>query len=140
MKRKKKRSMPCFVFTPETIQVTQEALNIFEQSLQREDRQRPKVAFAEETMNQVKDKLEEMSTSVGLMCLTTFDYNEKIVLVAAIQLYIFDLNFLSSTPQSVKKLQQCRKIVTYFSSSMHKTAGTRQAGGGLYNERKRVEE
>lgn len=118
MMRKKKRkndtsSPPCFVFTPETVTLTQKALNLFEQSLQRADHQRPKVAFAEETMNRVKGKLDAMSTSVGLMCLTTFDYNEKIIIAAAIQLYTFDLLSTPSHSQRERELQKCRQIARF---------------------------
>jgi hypothetical protein len=88
-KKKKKRYIPCFAFTPATIQIIQKALRLFEQSLQQADQQRPKVAFAEETMHRVKSKLDAMSASVGQMCLTTFDDNEKIVIATAIQLYTF---------------------------------------------------
>ncbi len=118
MTRKKKKknytpSPPCFVFTPETVTVTQKALKLFEQSLQRADHQRPKVAFAEETMNRVKGKLDAMCTSVGLMCLTTFDYNEKIVIATAIQLYTFDLLSTPSHSQREKELQKCRQIARF---------------------------
>jgi hypothetical protein len=112
-RKKKKRSIPCFTFTLETIQITQKALKLFEQSLQRVDHQRPKVAFAEETMNQVKGKLEAMSTSVGLMCLTTFDYNEKIVIATAIQFYTLDLLSAPFHSQREKELQKCRQIARF---------------------------
>lgn len=121
MKRKaKKRYIPCFAFTPETITLTLEALKLFEQSLQRADHQRLKVAFAEETMNQVKGKLDTMITSIGLMCLTTFDYNEKIVIATSIQIYTLDLSFFPSNPQRARKLQQCRKIAAYFAPGNRK--------------------
>lgn len=112
-RKKKKRYIPCFTFTLETIQVTQKALKLFEQSLQQADHQRPKVAFAEETLNQVKGKLEAMSTSVGLMCLATFDYNEKLVIATAIQLYTFDLLSDPFHSQRERELQKCRQIAPF---------------------------
>jgi hypothetical protein len=113
-KKRKKKYTPCFVFTPETINITEEALRLFEQPLQRADHHDAKAAFAEETINQVKDKLETMKKSVGLMCLLTFDYNEKIIIVTAIQLYTIDLMSLPLNAQRARVLQKCRQIAAYF--------------------------
>ena len=107
-------SLPFFVFTPETMHMTQEALKLFEQSLQRTDHQRPRVAFAAETLKRVKGKLDAMNMPGNCPCLVSFDYNEKVVIVAAIQLHILDLNALSASPQCARKLQQCKQIVAYF--------------------------
>ena len=152
MTRKKKkwsRSSPCFAFTSETITLTQKALNIFEHSLQRTDTQHPNVAFAEETIQGVKGKLDAMSTSIGLLCLTTFDYNEKMVIVTAIQLYALDLYLLPATSQRARELQRCHKLAAYFALSHDlneeqganpQVAETRCKIDSLYNERKRAEE
>jgi hypothetical protein len=61
-------------------------------------------------MQQVNGKLEAMRASGGLMCLTTFDYNEKIVLAAAIRLSILDLLAVPFDMKRQKELQQCRLI------------------------------
>jgi hypothetical protein len=113
-KKKKQTYTPCFVFTPETIKLAQEALKAFEQPLERADHQLQKVQFAEETLNRVKGKLDAMRTSVGRMILTTFDHNEKVILVAAIQMHSFDLSSQPASPRREKALRQCRQIAAYF--------------------------
>jgi hypothetical protein len=117
-KKKKKSSIPCFVFTPETLAITQEALKLFEQPLQRVDQQSSKVALLEETIKQVQGKLDAMSTSVGALCLFTFDANEKLVIALAIQLFLLDLDTISSGPQRERKLKQCRQIERFASGHL----------------------
>jgi hypothetical protein len=119
MARKKKRkhaplAPSCFVFTPETVRIAQEALQIFEQPLQRANRQDGKVAFAREEMERVKGKLDAMRTSVGQMILTTFDYNEKVILVTAIQMYRYDLSLQPASFKREKELKQCERITAHF--------------------------
>ncbi|HEU5377872.1 MAG TPA: hypothetical protein VFV38_20805 [Ktedonobacteraceae bacterium] len=109
-KKKKKRHPPVFVFTLEMIRIAQEAMKLFEQSFPCVDLPSSKTTFARETMQQVTGKLEAMSLSVGAVCLTTFDYNEKLVLAAAIRLYIFDLLATPSTAQQERKLERSRRI------------------------------
>ncbi len=113
-KRKKKHYTPCFVFTRETITLTQKALGLFEQPLERANHQNEKVAFAEETMQRVKGKLAAMKQSVGLLCVTTFDYNEKIIITEAIRLYVLDLLSLPSDARRARQLHQCYQIATHF--------------------------
>lgn len=113
-KKQKHTTTACFVFTLETITLTQRALALFEQPLERADHQNEKVAFAEETMQQVKGKLAAMKQSVGLLCLTTFDYNEKIMISEAIRLYVFDLLSLPSDSRRARQLHQCYQIAAYF--------------------------
>src|SRR5690348_222303 len=91
----------------------QKALKSFERALQRADHQRPKVAFAEETMNQVKGKLDAMRASVGSLCLTPFDSNEKIVIATAIQLYTVDLLSVPFHARQERELQACRQIARF---------------------------
>lgn len=104
----------CFVFTDETIALTQRALMLFEQPLHQADHRNEKVAFAEETMQSVKHKLEQMKQSVGLLCLTTFDYNEKIIIRQAILLYSIDLLEASPGAQREWEMRQCRHIAMHF--------------------------
>jgi hypothetical protein len=109
-KKYKKRVAPCFVFTPETVELVLKAIKLFEQSLHRIESQSSKVAFAEETVQRVNGKLDAMRTTVGVTCLVTFDYNEKIVLAAAIRLYALELISAPSDAQRDKELQKCRQI------------------------------
>jgi hypothetical protein len=113
-KRSRKYQAMCFVFTPETIKLTEEALTLFDQPLQRADHRDTKVRFAEETMKRVRGKLDAMKKSVGFMCLTTFDYNEKVVLAQALRLYSIDLSFSPVDERQARKIRQCRRIAAYF--------------------------
>jgi hypothetical protein len=120
-KKKRKDSTPsprCIVLTPEMIRLTQEALKLFEEHLRRANSQDEKVTFAAEEMERVKSKLDAMRTSVGRMVLTTFDYNEKVLLVAAIQMYSYDLSLLPSNPKREKELKQCRQIAAHFAPGL----------------------
>lgn len=109
-KQKKQHATPCFVFTLEMVTLAQKALRLFEQSLGRVESQPAKVEFAAETMRHINGKLETMRASVGLMNLTTFDYNEKIVLAAAIQLYTLDLLAVPLDARRQRELQQYQHI------------------------------
>jgi hypothetical protein len=113
-KRSRKYQAMCFAFTPETIKLTEEALTLFDQPLQRADHRDTKVRFAEETMKRVRGKLDAMKKSVGFMCLTTFDYNEKVVLAQALRLYSIDLSFSSVDERQARKIRQCRRIAACF--------------------------
>ena len=116
-KRKHQRNSriaPCFVFTPETITLVEKAIAIFEEPLSRADHKEEKIAFAEETVQQVKAKLANMKQSVGEMCLTTFDYNEKIIIRQSLLLYSIELLDKPSGPRQTKELQQCRRIAMHF--------------------------
>jgi hypothetical protein len=112
-KNRKPQSLRCFVFTPETIKLAQEAMKLFAQALTRAENQSAKAAFAREMMQQVNGKLDAMAKSVGVMCLTAFDYNEKIVLATSIQLYMLDLIAVSASSQREKELQRCRQIMRF---------------------------
>src|SRR5579883_2277973 len=93
-KRKKYTSSPLFLFTPETINLTLEAMRRFEQPLERVTRQDEKITFAREETRRVKALLEAMRTEAeaGHLGVAAFDYNQQVLLVAAIQMYTFDLN------------------------------------------------
>lgn len=93
--------------------MTQEAMKRFAQALARAENRPAKAAFAREMMQQVNGKLDAMAASVGAMCLTSFDYNEKIVLATAIQLYMLDLITVSPSSQHEKELQRCRQIMRF---------------------------
>jgi hypothetical protein len=107
---KLKRQMPCFIFTLEMVGIAQEAMKLCEQSLQRVELLPSKMTFARETIQRVNDKFKAMSLSGDSPCLTTFDYNEKLVLAAAIRLYILDLLANPSPAQQEGKLKKSRQI------------------------------
>ena len=109
-KRKNQNATPYFFFTPEMVTVAQKAMHTFELALGRTTRSAARVEFAAETMQQVNVKLETMQTAIGSAYLTAFDYNEKIVLATAIQMYILDLLTGPSNASRQKELQQCQQI------------------------------
>jgi|GEM_PF-1877758 hypothetical protein len=115
MTRRKKPSQTApFVFTQETLHLTEEAITLFEQPLHRADRQNPKVALAEETIKQIKEKLALMKQSIGFLCLTTFDYNEKLLLVQALRAYSLVLLSLPMNAQQAREIHLCSRIAASF--------------------------
>ena len=114
--RKKDASSPLFLFTPETIDLTLEAMRRFEQPLEQVSRQDDKVAFAIEETRRVKAMLEAMRTEAeaGRMGVAAFDSNQKVLLVAAIQMYTFDLSRQPASPGQAWELEQCRRIAASF--------------------------
>jgi hypothetical protein len=126
-KRKKYPSSPIFLFTPETINLTLEAIKRFEQPLERATQQDDKITFAIEETRRVKAMLEAMriEAEAGHMRVAAFDYNDKVLLVTAIQMYTFDLNMQPASPRQAWELEQCRRIAAYFAPNRP----NEQAGG-----------
>jgi hypothetical protein len=125
-KRKKKPQIAIFAFTLETIKLTEEAIKLFDQPLQQADHRDTKVVFAEETMQQVKDKLNTMKQSVGLMCVTSFDYNEKIMLIQALRAYSLLLSSLPANDRQAREIRQCKRIAAYFEAENARAAPERR--------------
>jgi len=123
-KQKKGTTPPIFVFTPAGIKVTQKAMKVFEQSLQQSTSLSEKMAFAHETMQRVKGKLDMMSTSIGLLCLTTFDYNEKIVIATAIQQYILEALFVPLATDQQRELKICKQVERFALDNLQITSQT----------------
>ncbi|HEU5384026.1 MAG TPA: hypothetical protein VFV38_52190 [Ktedonobacteraceae bacterium] len=116
MKRKRggKKPQAPFAFTLETLTLTEEAIRFFEQPLQRADHRDARVMFAKETIKRIQEKLDKMKQSVGLMCLVSFDYNEKILLIQALRLYSFALLSLPWNARQAREMRQCQRIAAYF--------------------------
>lgn len=115
LSHQKKGYNPCFVFTPETVRLTLTALGLLDDPLQRwKGVHTEKIAYAQETLQQVRQKLSSMVTSLGAMCLITFDYNEKIVISMAMQIYMLDLRSSADASHSMRKLAKCQQIAAYF--------------------------
>jgi hypothetical protein len=117
-KRKKgqeRRTVPsCFVFTPETVTLVQEALRVLEEPLARVQSHDAKTATIREVLASVREKFRSMNT-LGSMLLTTFDYNERLIVAAAVEMYLFDVWALPPGPARTRKIQQCGYIQTGFS-------------------------
>ena len=138
-KKRQGQRIRCFTFSPEMIQLMQEAMKLFAQSLTRAEGLPEKIAFTKETMQQVKNKLDAMRASVGVMCLTGFDYNEKIVIATAVQLYMVDLQTASASSQRERELRRCQRIMRFALDPgvSHKRAG-QDAGSSQTNGRRPV--
>lgn len=102
-----------FTFSPETVKLLQEAMKLFAQSLVRAEGQPEKAAFASEMVQQVNEKLAAMRASVGVMCLTKFDYNEKLVIATAIQFYMLEEKAVTVNSQREKELKRCQQIMRF---------------------------
>ncbi len=113
-KNRKRVSPAVFVFTVETVNLTLKAVVLFEQPLQRANHLDERVVFIEETLQSVKRKLELMKESVGVACLTGFDYNEKIIIRQSMLLYAIELLEKPPTPERATELRQSRVIATHF--------------------------
>jgi hypothetical protein len=113
-KNRKRTASAVFVFTVETVNLTLRAMALFERLLQRACHFDEKVIFAEETIQSVKRKLEAMRDAVGAACLTSFDYNEKIVIRQSMLLHTIELLDKPPGPQRDREMRQCRVIATHF--------------------------
>jgi hypothetical protein len=111
------KSRPYFSFSPTTITIAQQAMKLFEQSLRRSTSQPEIIAFAEKMQQQVNGKLERMRKPVSMTTITAFDYNEKIVLSTAIQLYIAHLLFASPHSHQEHELAACRQLLAFCGGS-----------------------
>lgn len=128
-KKRKQKAIPCFTFNQESLRLAQEALKLAERTLEGLERRPlpPEIVskrgvFAREVLQNVRGKLEIMRQSVGLMCLTTFDYNECLLLATAMTLYINDLLlFTPVSAQRAKKVKQCQRIEQHMLGEIQKT-------------------
>ncbi|MGH2481996.1 MAG: hypothetical protein ACRDHW_20295, partial [Ktedonobacteraceae bacterium] len=81
---------PCIMLTRETIRTLQEALQQFEHTLARVNQQQQTAPFTAATLKQVQGKLHALGQTDGTS-VCSFDYNERIVLTAALHLLIVAL-------------------------------------------------
>lgn len=114
-KKKRVKSAPCFTLTPQMIAVVQKGLRLLEQPLEHADTYDGKIAFAQETMVRVKGKLTMLLASAGTGHTTTFDYNEKVMITSAVQLYSMILVVRPSSERQAKELQACYLVASYLS-------------------------
>lgn len=65
-------------------------------------------------MRRVQSKLATMSQAGDSPRLTAFDYNERLVITAAIRLYMIDLVSGPFHARREEELQQCQQIAAHF--------------------------
>ncbi|HEU5376584.1 MAG TPA: hypothetical protein VFV38_14195 [Ktedonobacteraceae bacterium] len=124
-KRRGKKLQPPFAFTLETLTLTEKAIQLFKLPLQRADHRDAKVIFAKEMIQRIQEKLATMKQSVGLMCLVSFDYNEKILLIQALRLYSIALLSLPRNARQAREIRQCQRIAAYFEAENARAAPRR---------------
>ncbi len=107
-----------FVFTQDTLRLTQRAVALFEQPLQRANHLDEKVVFAKQTMQGIKQKLWLMQQSVGNLRLVIFDYNEKILIRQSMLRYTIEWLATPDGPNRERELQQCRRISMHFTDDI----------------------
>ncbi len=112
-KNRRRQLLRSFAFSPETVKLLQEAMNVFSQSLSQVEEPSEKIAFASKMIQQVNEKLAAMLASVGVLTVTTFDYNEKLVIAAAIQFYMLEEKGATVYSQREKELQRCQQIMRF---------------------------
>ncbi len=114
-KHKNRRRQPIrsFIFSPETVKLLQEAMKVFSQSFSQVEEQSEKIAFASKMIQQVNEKLAAMLASVGVLTVTTFDYNEKLVIAAAIQFYMLEEKAATVYSQREKEMKRCQQIMRF---------------------------
>lgn len=114
MKRKqraKQRLLIVDIFSPAEIKLAQDAIMRFEDWLSQLDKEEVNKAFAAETAILVKSKLERIRTTRDNAAL--LDYNENLLLLAAIQNYMTGLIANSPTPQLAGQIKQCEHIQAF---------------------------
>lgn len=82
--------------------------------------QESKVVFAVEAIKQIESKLDALDTSCGPVPLISFDYNETLILVTAIQMYCVDLSFLPPGPKRARETQQCKQMIAHFGADLER--------------------
>jgi hypothetical protein len=122
MPHQKKEQPACFLFTQETLALTREAIACFERPLQEADHQDAMVAFAEEALQGVKKKLAALQTSSAQV---SFDYNEKIILIHALQLCCVTLLSAPVSTWQVRQIEQCQQIAAFFAAENARTVPAR---------------
>lgn len=99
------------VFSRAEIRLAQDAMQQFEGWLSQNTDVTTKRACAEETAILVQGKLAMMQTARNYPM--TFEYNEHILLLAAIQAYMVYLSASPPTPRRAEQFRQCEHIKAF---------------------------
>ena len=99
------------VFSLAEIRLAQDAVKQFEGWLSQCTDVTTKRACAEETVILVKGKLAMLQTARNYPM--TFEYNDHIVLLAAIQAYMVSLSACPPTPRRAEQFRQCEHIKAF---------------------------
>ncbi|HZS76001.1 MAG TPA: hypothetical protein VFA41_05255 [Ktedonobacteraceae bacterium] len=115
-KRKQQNTLPVTLFTPETLSLTQQALAIFEEYLQRTSAAIVNRQLARETLSSLKHKLAILSASSVDSPALAFDRNEVVILSCPLQMYMLACAFTPDAPRKREEMRECRNLLHYFHS------------------------
>ncbi len=112
----RQQSLPRMIFNVATVRLIQQSILSFEKSLQRNTKPLPNLQFAQETLAQIKNKLDMMIQAEGWENETEFDYNEMWLMYTSLALYLAELRFSASPEQGqitacIALCKQFQKII-----------------------------
>jgi len=84
--------LPVFEFTPGQLEVVKKGMVLFAESLRRDRKAPPNIAFAEKTYSDVSDKVTLMLTDGNVV---DFDYNELTIISACLDMVLIDASFMA---------------------------------------------
>lgn len=105
-------SLPVTVFTPETLQLIQQALALFEEQLQGASATIVNRQLAQKTLTSLKDKLAALSASSLDSPALPFDKNEVVIMNGALQMYLF----VCAYAHKREEIRQCCHLLACFRS------------------------
>ena len=110
-RRHKQKKLHVEVFSQAEIRVAQDALQQFADWLRQIPDVTTKHTFAEETLLLVKSKLATMQSAPPQP--VPFEYNEHILLLAAIQAYMVNLRTSPPSPRRAALFRQCEHLKAF---------------------------
>jgi hypothetical protein len=109
-KRKQQDPLPVTLFTPETLQLIQQALATFEEQLRCASAAIVNRQLAQETLASLKGKLAALSAFSADSPALTFDRNEVVIMHGALQMYVF----VCAYERKSEEIRQCCHLLAYF--------------------------
>jgi hypothetical protein len=114
-KRRKQRAINALlpskmIFTFAAIHMLKDALRLVDEAFSRNTKPLPNLELGRETLESLKQKLDEMLQSEERDEETPFDYNELHILYAAIHMYLVDLTLDGNQQLMPTCLQLCKQF------------------------------
>lgn len=113
-KRRDISSLPVTLFTLETLQLTWQALDLFEKQLQGASAGLVNRQLAQETLASLKGKLAALSASSANSPALPFDKNEVVIIICSLQMYLFACTFAADVAHKREEIHECRNLLNYF--------------------------
>ena len=108
--------LPVTLFTPETLQLTRQALVLFEEQLQGASAALVNRQLAQETFSSLKGKLAALAVSSADSPALPFDKNEVVIISCALQMYALVCAFAPGAAQKREEIRQCWHLLNSFRS------------------------